>query len=93
MKKVMLHTRDGRDVIEVMIPPFQIMPEGIIWGSRTFFLRPDGEYYEGLMYPITYVYGTMGEIIPHLDPSHYPYLEGTVVYARSVDGKEGIQAG
>ena len=51
MQKVKLYTASGEFVTEVLIPPFQKMPECIAWGMRTFYPRRDcdGLYYEGLM--------------------------------------------
>jgi hypothetical protein len=45
--KVRLATRDGREVADVVIPPFQYLPEVLIWGERIFYfyaeLTADGE--------------------------------------------------
>ena len=52
MFDIKLYTRDGRYVVTVTIPPFQLMPEAIMWGERFFFRRDDGKYYEGMLWPI-----------------------------------------
>jgi hypothetical protein len=36
MIEVKLYTRDGHYVSTVLIPPFQKMPEVILWGERFF---------------------------------------------------------
>ena len=46
---ITLYTRDGQPVTSVVVPPWKIPPEAYLWGERTFFRRPDGKYYEGLM--------------------------------------------
>lgn len=60
MQKVKLITRAGGYVTTVLVPPFNPPAEGIIWGSRSFFLdtadvRPEGYlvYREGLVFYAT----------------------------------------
>jgi hypothetical protein len=36
MEPVRLQTREGEFVAEVRIPPFALLPEVLIWGSRVF---------------------------------------------------------
>jgi hypothetical protein len=55
MLKVKLLTSDGSFVTEVDIPPFQVMPDGLQWGARTFFRNAAGEYREGLLFHVTVV--------------------------------------
>lgn len=51
VKKVSLHTADGRFVTEITMPAFEILPEGVFWGERLFFWREDAEQYrEGIMW-------------------------------------------
>jgi len=51
MIKVILHTREGQYVTEVLVPEFNPMPEVIIWGSRVFVKPEDCKgYYEGFAY-------------------------------------------
>lgn len=50
MERVILYTRDGRAVTTIEMPPFILPAEGVLWGERTFFRRPDGKYYEGLLW-------------------------------------------
>ncbi len=55
---VTLYTRDGQPVVEVDIPPFQTMPEILIWGAR-FFVWNGERYVEGLAWwcePLTPIY-------------------------------------
>lgn len=52
MLNIILYTRDGREVTRVTVPPFEIAPEIILWGSRYFIRRSDGLYYEGMCWPI-----------------------------------------
>lgn len=57
MKQVKLLTADGKYVTTVLIPPFQTIPQTVVWGARFFFPRhediknDDGksfpDYYEG----------------------------------------------
>jgi hypothetical protein len=53
---VPLYTRDGGYVTTVDMPPFQLWPEGIQWGQRTFFAQGDQRgsepprYVEGLLW-------------------------------------------
>ena len=50
MNPVKLFTRDGGYVVTVLIPPFLVPADAIQWGSRVFFLQPNGEYREGLLF-------------------------------------------
>jgi hypothetical protein len=50
MIKTRLFTRDGGYVVTVLVPQFQPKAEAIVWGSRIFFLKDDGEYREGIAY-------------------------------------------
>ena len=60
--RVKLYTSTGRDrglggfVTEFNIPPFQLAPEMVTWGSRAFVLHEEGSefsvYREGLLYPL-----------------------------------------
>jgi hypothetical protein len=47
MLEIRLTTRDGAEVTEVVIPPFQKLPEIIAWAQRFFAfhceLKADGE--------------------------------------------------
>jgi hypothetical protein len=52
MLEVTLYTRDGREVVRVTVPPFELPPEVILWGARYFVRRGDGLYYEGMCWPI-----------------------------------------
>jgi len=36
MIQVTLYTRDGEQVAAITMPPFQKMPEVVVWGSRFF---------------------------------------------------------
>lgn len=36
MIKIELRTEDGEFVVNVAIPPFQVLPDVIVWGTRTF---------------------------------------------------------
>lgn len=40
---VKLFTKDGGFVAEEVVPPFNIAPEVIVWGQRTF-IAPDVDY-------------------------------------------------
>jgi hypothetical protein len=44
----MLFTRTGKLVTEVLVPPFQLPAEIIVWGERFFVRTPQGEYREGM---------------------------------------------
>lgn len=46
MIEVTLKTEDGRLVTRGMIPPFQTMPDVLIWGTRIFKRVDDSEYRE-----------------------------------------------
>jgi hypothetical protein len=50
MKPTMLFTRTGAFVVEVLVPPFQLPAEVIVWGERFFVRNAEGEYREGLAY-------------------------------------------
>lgn len=52
MEEVKLYTRTGGYVTTVLVPVFTPRAEVIVWGQRTFVLRLDGQYYEGMMWPI-----------------------------------------
>lgn len=45
-----LLSRAGDYVTTVSAPPFQIPVEVIQWGTRSFVLRPNGEYREGIVW-------------------------------------------
>ncbi len=55
MKEVGLYAFDCEDcyVTTVLIPPFQKMPEAIVWGERIFFHRTDTRYIEGMAFYAT----------------------------------------
>lgn len=46
MKKVKLFTKNGGFVTNVLIPPFNEPPKGILWGQRLFFIKDVDNYYE-----------------------------------------------
>ena len=56
MVMVRLLTNDKRLVCDIRIPPFLKLPEGLVWGSRTFFYSADESvpalpaYVEGLLF-------------------------------------------
>lgn len=59
MVEVRLLTRDGKLVTTVHMPPFQLWPEGVLWGQRFFRCGPTEDefgvkyvpaYYEGLLW-------------------------------------------
>ncbi len=56
MQEVKLYTRDHGYVTTVIIPAFIIMPDAIVWGSRTFVLS-NGIYCEGFAYVATITKG------------------------------------
>jgi hypothetical protein len=39
MIPIRLATKDGGEVVEVTLPPFQKMPEVVAWGSRVFAMH------------------------------------------------------
>lgn len=39
MIEATLFTRDGKEVFRFLMPPFQILPEVILWGIRVFCLK------------------------------------------------------
>ena len=41
MIPIRLTTRDGRHVADVTIPPFQSLPEVLVWGERFFSLHSE----------------------------------------------------
>ena len=41
MIPIRLTTRDGRHVADVLIPPFQALPEVVVWGERFFSLHSE----------------------------------------------------
>lgn len=90
MVQVKLHTYDEREVTTVTTPPFIIPPEGVIWGQRCFFLRPNGKYCEGLLYPIidwTYVTTTEDGLMG--SPLVQQYLKGDVPPKHALDPGSG----
>lgn len=46
MISVRLFTTDGVFVTEVLCPPFQSMPDVLVWGNRTFGRNATGQYRE-----------------------------------------------
>jgi hypothetical protein len=60
MNLIDLYTRDGQFVAAVPVPPFQVMPEGIVWGERIFFRDAgSGQYREGILW-----IATLGSVSP-----------------------------
>lgn len=49
MMHVELHTTTGHYVTTAVMPPFQRLPEAIMWGSRVFF-KPYVPHMERLIY-------------------------------------------
>lgn len=49
---VQLETREGEFVTEVAVPPFELMPEILTWGGRSFIRSADRPlvYREGFNY-------------------------------------------
>lgn len=66
MIEVALFTKSNKYVHAIVMPAFQIMPEGIMWGSRYFRLEPDGVYREGMLWTDAVGLTTMPE------PDHTP---------------------
>lgn len=52
MIDIVLYTHDGAVVTTVKCPPFLILPEALLWGSRFFIRRDDDKYYEGFVHYI-----------------------------------------
>jgi hypothetical protein len=52
MTPIRLLTRTGDFVKTVLVPLFHPPAEAILWGSRYFIRRADGNYYEGLVYAV-----------------------------------------
>lgn len=51
MMQVNLYTREGGFVAVVELPPFQIIPEVLVWGERCFHYDEErGGYYEVMMF-------------------------------------------
>ena len=52
MKTVRLIASNGEMVAEISMPPFNKMPDGVMWEHRAFFRHGNDEdsYYEGLMW-------------------------------------------
>lgn len=49
MLKISLYTSGGELVTDVLVPPFKVYPEAIIWGSRIFFYK-EHQFREGFAY-------------------------------------------
>jgi len=47
-----LHTSDGQFVAEVQSPPFRQAPDVVIFGTRVFARRTDGQYYEAFAWAV-----------------------------------------
>ncbi len=48
MLRVILHTHDGQQVATVLVPPYQPMPEVLMWGQRMFARDDNGCYREAM---------------------------------------------
>jgi hypothetical protein len=43
-----IYTNDGKFVANILVPPWKIPPEMLVWGERFFIRRKNGDYTEAL---------------------------------------------